>query len=235
METGLTCVLCGSDKKVRKRRVNFRHLEQSLERELCKRCADQLDWLPGEPPKLHPRSPTPYGYANVNGRTVRFAREFEGVQRILELRKIGLCYDAIADCLNKERVPTKRGGIWRAKGVEKIFRLEAPRSNADITPPRPSRYGYRKNNGETIEDEYEQKIVAWMVESFKRGESKQWIADALNSNNISTKRGGKWFPLTVSSILDREYSPLVTPSKNGDGGQVVKDRKEQRLIRWMIR
>lgn len=198
------CVLCDTSEQVRPRRVEYRHISRIDEKQLCKRCSDQLNWRPGARPKHRPRCQAPYGYTNVNGRIVPLKQEMIGVSRILELRRKGLAYDDIAVILNQESVPSRRGGTWWPRAVETIFRREAPWSAKGVTTPRPSRYGYREKNGKVVEDEYEQKVIAWMVVQYKRGASKQWIAEALNCANVPTKRGRNWFPLTVSHVLDRE-------------------------------
>lgn len=199
-----SCVLCGTSDNVRLRKVEYRHVSRIDEKQLCKRCSDQLNWRPGARPKHRPRCQAPYGYTNVNGRIVPWKREMAGVSQILKLRKNGLSFDEIALALNQQGVPTRRGGIWRPRVVETIFRREAPWSAKDVTPPRPSRYGYREDNGKVVEDEYEQKVIDWMVVQYKRGASRQWIAETLNCANIPTKRGRNWFPLTVSHVLDRQ-------------------------------
>lgn len=57
--------------------------------------------------------PTPLGYVRDKEGGLQLApEEAETVRRIYSLRKQGRTLQEIADTLNAERVPTKRGGFW---------------------------------------------------------------------------------------------------------------------------
>ena len=42
------------------------------------------------------------------------------LNRIRELRDVGIAYNKIADTLNAEQRPTKRGGLWLAASVRSV-------------------------------------------------------------------------------------------------------------------
>lgn len=50
------------------------------------------------------------------------AHEVEAVRRIVELRDAGMTWQAIADQLTLEDVPTKRGGQWRPATAWKVYK-----------------------------------------------------------------------------------------------------------------
>lgn len=56
--------------------------------------------------------PAPLGYRKQEGGLLVVAEEAEIVRRIYALRKQGLKLQEIADILNAENIPTKRGGKW---------------------------------------------------------------------------------------------------------------------------
>ena len=64
---------------------------------------------------------TPYGFRlGKDRKLVKVPKELKIVRRILRLRKAGGSYRTIADTLNVERVPTKRGGTWHPSTVRYI-------------------------------------------------------------------------------------------------------------------
>ncbi len=65
------------------------------------------------------------GYKVSGGKLEKIEAEMEIVDRILAMREQGLTLRAIAGSLNKEGVPTKRGGKWYAKTVSNVINREA--------------------------------------------------------------------------------------------------------------
>lgn len=47
----------------------------------------------------------------------------------------------------------------------------------------------------------EQRVLAWMVLQSAKGVGPRPMARALNDQSIPSKRGGKWHPSTVQSVL----------------------------------
>ena len=47
--------------------------------------------------------------------------ELAAVERAVELRRSGATLQAIAESLNAERLPTKRGAVWRAGTVRAVL------------------------------------------------------------------------------------------------------------------
>lgn len=66
--------------------------------------------------------PAPLGYtANKGGGLHVQPEEAETVRRIFSMRRQGATLQAIADVLNAEKVPTKRGGKWYPATVRYIL------------------------------------------------------------------------------------------------------------------
>lgn len=66
-------------------------------------------------------------------------------------------------------------------------------------------FGQRTVDGELIEDPQEQEIIELIRRHHKSGKSLQQIADWLNQNEYSTKRGQQWKRISVKRVLDRLY------------------------------
>lgn len=64
----------------------------------------------------------PFGWDVVDGRLVSNPIEQETLLRAGEMRSEGLGYLKIAESLNGERRPTKRGGQWQAMSVRSVLR-----------------------------------------------------------------------------------------------------------------
>jgi DNA invertase Pin-like site-specific DNA recombinase len=58
-------------------------------------------------------------------------------ERVVAMRKQGMTLQAIADTLNREGVPTLRGGVkWRPSSVQSALGYKRPkRSGASLLPP----------------------------------------------------------------------------------------------------
>ena len=67
-----------------------------------------------------------YGFENSNGKIIKNAREQEIIERILDLRNSGRSFELIADILNKEGVPTKKGSKWFAMSVKRAIHRTNP-------------------------------------------------------------------------------------------------------------
>jgi site-specific DNA recombinase len=79
----------------------------------------------------------PYAFAADGGRLVPDPAEQAVLARIGVLRDEGTSYGAIADLLNRDRVPSKRGGVWYAMSVRSVLRtssrIAAPTTDAVVT------------------------------------------------------------------------------------------------------
>lgn len=64
-----------------------------------------------------------YGERLVGGKIVPYKAEQRVIQKILELRRAGATYDAVADWLNTQGIPTKnRAKYWQRPTVFKIIK-----------------------------------------------------------------------------------------------------------------
>ncbi|MEM8780876.1 MAG: recombinase family protein [Cyanobacteria bacterium P01_G01_bin.49] len=66
-------------------------------------------------------------------------------------------------------------------------------------------FGQRSVNGELIDNPTEQQIIDLIRRHHKSGKSLQQIADWLNQNGYTTKRGQQWKRISVKRVLDRLY------------------------------
>jgi DNA invertase Pin-like site-specific DNA recombinase len=64
----------------------------------------------------------PFGWESVDGRLEKEADEQLTLARARQLREGGLGYLRIAETLNAENRPTKRGGLWQAMSVRSVLR-----------------------------------------------------------------------------------------------------------------
>lgn len=69
-------------------------------------------------------------------------------------------------------------------------------------------FGQRSINGELTEDPSEQQIVELIRRHHKSGKSLQQIADWLNQNGYTTKRGQQWQRISIKRVLDRLYGRM---------------------------
>ena len=70
-------------------------------------------------------SPTPYGFAEIEGRLVTVKKEARTVADILRKREQGQSYEAIANQLNADGIPSKRGGRWYPSTVHYLVKRQA--------------------------------------------------------------------------------------------------------------
>jgi DNA invertase Pin-like site-specific DNA recombinase len=74
-------------------------------------------------------------------------------------------------------------------------------------------FGQRSLEGELIEDPSEQQIIELIRRHHKSGKSLQQVADWLNQQGYTTKRGQQWQRISVKRVLDRLYGR--TPRLSG--------------------
>ncbi|OUC16172.1 MAG: recombinase [Alkalinema sp. CACIAM 70d] len=66
-------------------------------------------------------------------------------------------------------------------------------------------FGQQSIDGELVENPNEQEIIELIRRHHKSGKSLQQIADWLNSQGYTTKRGQQWRRVSVKRVLDRLY------------------------------
>jgi hypothetical protein len=66
-------------------------------------------------------------------------------------------------------------------------------------------FGLQVVNGERVHHPQEQQIIELIRRHHKSGKSLQQIADWLNGNGYTTKRGHHWQKISVKRVLDRLY------------------------------
>jgi Recombinase len=79
-------------------------------------------------------------------------------------------------------------------------------------------FGQRSLNGELVDDPVECQIVELIRRHHKSGKSLQKIADWLNAQGYTTKRGQPWQRVSVKRVLDRLYGKASRMSGVGMGG-----------------
>ena len=89
-----------------------------LERELIgQRTSEALAALRGQG-RLY--GPVPFGFQAVDGALIAAPDEQVVIRRIIRLRSRGLSYGRIAELLNRDNVPAKRGGVWFPASVRSV-------------------------------------------------------------------------------------------------------------------
>ncbi|MEO1592207.1 MAG: recombinase family protein [Cyanobacteria bacterium J06632_22] len=66
-------------------------------------------------------------------------------------------------------------------------------------------YGERVVNGELTQDEREQQVIELIRRHHKSGKSLQQIANWMNDQGYTTKRGRQWQRISIKRVLDRLY------------------------------
>lgn len=66
-------------------------------------------------------------------------------------------------------------------------------------------FGERAVEGQLVQDNREQEIIEMIRRHHKSGKSLQKVADWLNVNGYTTKRGNQWKRISVKRVLDRLY------------------------------
>jgi len=79
--------------------------------------------------------------------------------------------------------------------------LSFKRKNGKVYGPTP--FGYDREDDDLVANEYEQELIAWMLE--RREDAWGWkrIANGLNDQDIPSKRGGKWHANAVRGVVNR--------------------------------
>lgn len=74
-------------------------------------------------------------------------------------------------------------------------------------------FGERVVNGELVAHPQEQQVIELIRRHHKSGKSLQQIADWLNQQGYTTKRGQQWKRISIKRVLDRLYGK--TPRISG--------------------
>jgi len=74
-------------------------------------------------------------------------------------------------------------------------------------------FGQRSLDGELVEDPEEIQVVELIRRHHKSGKSLQKIADWLNHQGYTTKRGQTWKRISVKRVLDRLYGKTARISE----------------------
>ena len=61
----------------------------------------------------------PFGFDAVDGKLIPNQEEQKTKARISRLRKSGLSFQKVADALNADGIPAKRGGLWTSMQVNR--------------------------------------------------------------------------------------------------------------------
>ncbi len=64
---------------------------------------------------------TPYGHCYLDGKLVVDNKEQQIIHRIVEMRKNGMSFRAIARFLNAKKVPTRFGKTWKHEVIKQIY------------------------------------------------------------------------------------------------------------------
>ena len=77
-------------------------------------------------------------------------------------------------------------------------------------------FGKTSINGELVDNPKEQQIIELIRRHHKSGKSLPQIANWLNQQGYTTKRGKKWQPVSVKRVLDRLYGKKQRISRMDD-------------------
>jgi DNA invertase Pin-like site-specific DNA recombinase len=69
-------------------------------------------------------------------------------------------------------------------------------------------FGQQSIDGELTDNPDEQQIIELIRRHHKSGKSLQQVADWLNQNGYTTKRGQQWQRISVKRVLDRLYGRM---------------------------
>jgi DNA invertase Pin-like site-specific DNA recombinase len=69
-------------------------------------------------------------------------------------------------------------------------------------------FGQQSIDGELTENADEQQIIELIRRHHKSGKSLQQVADWLNQNGYTTKRGQQWRRISIKRVLDRLYGRM---------------------------
>jgi DNA invertase Pin-like site-specific DNA recombinase len=83
-------------------------------------------------------------------------------------------------------------------------------------------FGQQSIDGELTGNPDEQQIIELIRRHHKSGKSLQQVADWLNQNSYTTKRGQQWQRISVKRVLDRLYGK--TPRLSGIEPQTEEEK-----------
>jgi DNA invertase Pin-like site-specific DNA recombinase len=86
--------------------------------------------------------------------------------------------------------------------------LQSKKRNGKVYSRTP--FGFESENGELIENEYEQKVLRKMYKLRSKGESYLFVSRFLNRNNHTTKTGKKFTKENVYSLLKTDRRIIST-------------------------
>lgn len=78
--------------------------------------------------------PTPYGYVREGNFLMPNEDEKQVVQKITEMRASGHSYRSVAEWLNNEAIPAKRGGRWSPMAVRSVYLGQQRRQANSLFP-----------------------------------------------------------------------------------------------------
>jgi DNA invertase Pin-like site-specific DNA recombinase len=104
---------------------------------------------------------------------------------------------------------SQEGSIWERleKGRQKKAALGGYAGYG--SPP----FGQISVNGELVDDPKEQTVIQLIHEQHELGKSLQQIANWLNENGYTTKRGQQWKRISVKRVIDRLRIPISRASE----------------------
>ena len=93
-------------------------------------------------------------------------------------------------------------------------------------------FGYRQEDGKPVVDPEESELVKRIFDLYNSGISLKRIANLLNDEGITTRKGGKWWPTSVYNIVSNEtYTGKGQFGKRRIIKKVGRD-KDQKILRW---
>jgi site-specific DNA recombinase len=172
--------------------ANFYQFEREL---ISERTRDALQHMKAQGIRL---GPAHYGYElgqqlDERGRRVLVPVESEQavIAKMMALRESGLSFRDVARRLNEERVPARRGGVWRVNGVRNALMHDGKHA-AHPT----------KKHGPRIPLHYDRETATERATELRaEGLSLREVGLRLRKERLTPLRGGIWHPAQVSELL----------------------------------
>lgn len=76
-------------------------------------------------------------------------------------------------------------------------------------------------------DQHAERVIAIIDAAGWRGQSRHFIARALNDREVPTARGGRWYPTTVSNLFKRESCPPAVQDAQTEAPPAAQRRMRQ--------